>query len=64
MRLRSTIATDIAMARNAAGTKPARNNEPTDRLVIDPRISSANEGGLTSPIAAAAASTATDSVGG
>src|SRR5277367_1320986 len=45
-------------ARVAAGNSPARNSDPTDRLVIDPSTSSMSEGGIVSPMAALAASTA------
>jgi hypothetical protein len=51
-------------ARIAAGSSPARNSDPTDKVVMEPSTSSISEGGIVSPIAALAASTATDSVGG
>ena len=38
----------------------ARNSDPTEKLVMEPSTSSISDGGMVSPIAALAASTATD----
>src|SRR6516225_4037178 len=47
-----------AAAMTAAGSSPPKNSAPTERVVIDPRTSRAMLGGIVSPIAAEAASTA------
>src|SRR4051794_37627612 len=62
--LRTTTAMISVIASTVAGMMPATNSDPTDSVVIEPSTSSASDGGIVSPIAAAAASTATDSVGG
>ena len=64
MWLRTMTTAISTSARTAAGKSPARNSDPTDKVVMEPSTRSINEGGIVSPIAALAANTATDSVGG
>ena len=63
MRLRMIAATISAIERVTAGITPATNNEPTESVVMEPSSRSISDGGMVSPMAALAESTATAILG-